>query len=194
MKNLFTNKKFLSIFALSVVLIGVLIWFAIPKTEPVNLDRNSGLTSDANIVDIMVEPLITRSVSVEGNSKTVLGDISKLYIYDPKNHYNGRDFIAFEYQDKDVTPLITISPDLRGTWSTRGGKQLVFTPEKDWLPNQKFTITVNKDLISPELKLKNNKLSFTTPGNDVKIENLTAEVARHNAFAQRLPVVEERVK
>ena len=93
MKNLFKNKKFLSIVASSVVVIGVLIWFGIHKTaEPVNLDRNSGLNPDNNIVGLIIEPLVTRSVTVEGNSKTVLGDIPRLYIYDPKNHYNGRDY------------------------------------------------------------------------------------------------------
>lgn len=29
---------------------------------------------------------------------------------------------------------------------------------------------------------------------DLKIENLTAEVAKHNGFAQRVPVIEEKVK
>lgn len=29
---------------------------------------------------------------------------------------------------------------------------------------------------------------------DVKIENLTAEVKKHNNFAERMPVVEEKIK
>ena len=29
---------------------------------------------------------------------------------------------------------------------------------------------------------------------DIKIENLTNEVAKHNSFAQRVPIIEEQVK
>ncbi len=81
---------------------------------------------------------------------------------DHEQYFNGRDFVAFEYQDKDVTSLIKIQPEIRGTWSAKSNV-LIFTPEKDWLPDQKFTITIDKNLISPELNLKKNKLDFTTP-------------------------------
>ena len=93
--------------------------------------------------------------------------------YDPFASSTSEDeFIAFEYQDKDVTSLVSITPELRGSWHTQGGSSLIFTPQKEWLPYQKYNVTISKELISPELKLKNNKLTFTTPKEQIEINKL----------------------
>lgn len=209
MKNLLKNRKFISVISVVLaVLIGGAVWYATTREKSVNLDRNAGLNPQDNTINLEVTPLMTRSISIDGNTKTVLGSIPKLYVHAAKNgnvtdnlpviensyydyeddeeiepgsnsydtnNYGSRDFINFEYQDKDITDLIKISPEIRGSWAANGGRELVFTPEKDWLPNQKYTITVNKDLISPELNLKDNKLNFQTPGNEINIQSLSLQ-------------------
>lgn len=39
-----------------------------------------------------------------------------------------------------------------------------------------------------------NKLEIQQAVTNEKIENLTKEVAKHNSFAERMPVVEEQIK
>ncbi|MBQ3934134.1 MAG: hypothetical protein II726_02970, partial [Elusimicrobiaceae bacterium] len=137
MKNLLKNRKFISIISVVLaVLIGGAVWYATTREKSVNLDRNAGLNPQNNTINLEVAPLKTRNISIDGNTKTVLGDIPNLYIYDKrnKNSYDTKDFINFEYQDKDVTEMVKISPEIRGSWASIGGRELVFTPEKDWLP------------------------------------------------------------
>ena len=85
---------------------------------------------------------------------------------------NNNDFIAFDYQDKDVTSLVKTSPEIRGTWATKGANSLIFTPEKDWLPGQKYTVTLNQELIAPDVKIKTNKLKFSTPEEKIQIQDI----------------------
>lgn len=197
MKNLFTKKRVIlgAIIALILIVLGVILYKA-KQNKPIDLSRNVA----SNEVYLKAENLTSRPIRIDNNSKTTLGAIPKLTVYaytekedetstsnydydedyDEEDSYyyrnsndSGKEFIAFEYQDKDVTSLITMTPELRGTWLAKGGTKLVFTPEKDWLPNQKYTVSVNKELISPDIKLEKNKLEFTTPDNQISLKDFS---------------------
>lgn len=193
----FLNKNNLFYGLMALILLGIfgLVWLNLAKEKPVNLDRNTGITPSDNKIFLKVETLKPRQITIEDNSKTVLGKIPTLTIYgdneassitdglpinedeDMYDYYeedynnNTREFIAFEYQDKDVTSLITMTPQRSGTWFAKGGTKLVFTPQKDWLPEEKYTIVINKDLFAPEVKIDTNKVNFTTPKNEIVIQN-----------------------
>jgi len=135
-----------------------------------NNNSNSGAMSDEEFNDFW-----SRSEAVTADEYAEEYDEEDTPVhydldYDPFSS-NDDEFIAFEYQDKDVTSLVSITPELRGTWIAKGDG-LIFTPQKDWLANQKYDVVLNKELISPELKLKNNKLTFTTPEEKISIETL----------------------
>ena len=198
MKILFNRKRAIiatAIFALIIIVLGVILHKS--QNKPIDLSRNT----EINKIYLKTEDLNSRQVRIDDNSKTNLGPIPKLTVYAEVKEDNsiteglpveednwdyredtGTEFIAFEYQDKDVSSLVSITPEIRGTWFARGGTKLVFTPEKDWLPGKKYTVSVKKELISPDVDLLKNKLEFGTPENVISLKDFSVN---KDATAQR---------
>jgi Large extracellular alpha-helical protein len=195
-KLLNKNNLFYVLMAFILLVIVGLTWINIHQDKPVNLDRNAGLTPKDNTIVLEVEPLTSRNAFINSNGETILRPIPTLNISAKEGNESsgsswdsdceedcdfsdtsrdGNEFIAFEYQDKDVSSLITMTPERSGTWFAHGGSRLVFTPQKDWLPEQKYTVTISKDLIAPEVKVDKTKLTFTTPDNSIIIEKLSLD-------------------
>ena len=55
-----------------------------------------------------------------------------------------------------------ISPEIRGKWMWRDGEMLTFTPEKDWLPDTRYKVTLPESIFSPNIKIENRSFAFTT--------------------------------
>lgn len=76
------------------------------------------------------------------------------------------------FQDSEkLNSLVRMTPQVRGTWRfTPYNNHLIFDPENHWLPNHKYTVTLDKDLFENNVKLATKTLSFITPANDIKID------------------------
>lgn len=147
MKNLFNRKRAIiatAIFALIIIVLGVILHKS--QNKSVDLSRNTPIDK----ISLVAEELSPRNIRIEDSSKTILGSIPQLKInaevIDEEDsitsglpvsnsdwgyqNNSGKEFIAFEYQDKDVTSLITMTPQRGGAWFAKGGTKLVFTPPK----------------------------------------------------------------
>lgn len=58
---------------------------------------------------------------------------------------------------------IQIEPEVAGTWRWSGDSSLTFTPKTQWQADTTYTISMAKTLITPHIRLKTPKISFTMP-------------------------------
>ena len=63
---------------------------------------------------------------------------------------------------KDVTPLITLSPKIAGTWHVQQGNRLWFSSPKLWPAATAFSITLAPELLSHHARLDTLSRQFTT--------------------------------
>ncbi|MBR3655372.1 MAG: alpha-2-macroglobulin family protein [Elusimicrobia bacterium] len=116
------------------------------------------------------QPEITK-ISLDEDNNSVLSNPDKVYIYNIPN-----DDIFLQRGD-NVSDYITVSPDLRGKWILENDKpdflKIVFTPEKDWLADKKYKVSINKKIFKNPKKIKNLNLSFSTKPNNVNIEDFS---------------------
>ena len=116
------------------------------------------------------QPEITK-ISLDEDNNSVLSNPDKIYIYNIPN-----DDIFLQRGD-NVSDYITVSPDLRGKWILENDKpdflKIVFTPEKDWLADKKYKVSINKKIFKNPKKIKNLNLSFSTNLNNVNIEDFS---------------------
>ena len=112
------------------------------------------------------QPEITK-IYLDEDNNSVLFSPDKVYIYNIPN-----DDIFLQRGD-NVSDYITVSPDLRGKWILENDKpnflKIVFSPEKDWLANKKYKVSIDKKIFKNPKKIKNLNLSFATNPNNVNI-------------------------
>ncbi|MDR1694064.1 MAG: alpha-2-macroglobulin [Lactobacillaceae bacterium] len=98
-------------------------------------------------------------------------------IYEPENSYisysnvspgslriyYGEPVAKGELVSSEVTSGVSIHPDIRGKWYFSGDKNLYFTPEKDWIPNTKYTVKLDGSIFSPEVIVKDKDFTFNSP-------------------------------
>lgn len=113
------------------------------------------------------------------NNNRILSPIEDLVI--SYNWESGPYQPAFKMNisDTDLNENIKISPFIKGKWKTRGESQIVFTPETDWPADKKFSIKINENIINPEIYVKSNKISFTTPKIISKLESFNTYSAEN---------------
>ena len=70
---------------------------------------------------------------------------------------------------ENIAKYITTTPDIRGIWSY-DGKNLILTPEKDWLPSQSYKIKLNRDLFEKNAKVDSYSITARTAINKIHIE------------------------
>lgn len=68
-----------------------------------------------------------------------------------------------ELSGQEITSGITIHPDIRGKWVFSGDRTIYFTPEKDWIPNTKYTVKLDNKIFSSEVIVKDKNFSFSAP-------------------------------
>ncbi len=106
-------------------------------------------------------------ISLDEHNNTFLGNPDKVYIYN----------IPCDQTDlqkgEDVSEYINVSPDLRGKWLLEDDKpnlfKISFNPEKDWLANKQYKVSINKKIFKNPKKIKSLDLSFSTKENNVNI-------------------------
>lgn len=64
---------------------------------------------------------------------------------------------------KDISQGITIKPALAGTWHWRDDKILTFTPTEDWPVGASYTVSWERSLVRPEIRLATYQASFQAP-------------------------------
>lgn len=81
----------------------------------------------------------------------------------------GTQAAPLEALSTSVTEGIKLSPELDGTWKWNpNGTQLIFTPKKDWIMAQKYTISLNPTkLLAATIKTETKSLEFYTE--DIKM-------------------------
>lgn len=64
---------------------------------------------------------------------------------------------------KVVKSGISMSPATPGEWRWLDDNTLQFTPQKDWPAGQQYTLTFDKSILAPHVRLDQRSYSFTTP-------------------------------
>lgn len=68
---------------------------------------------------------------------------------------------------------IQIEPEVAGAWRWSGDSSLTFTPKTQWQADTTYTISMTKTLITPHIRLKTPKISFTMPAFTATISKAT---------------------
>ena len=64
---------------------------------------------------------------------------------------------------------IGIHPEIKGEWSFTGDSVLTFTPETDWLPGTEYKVSLDSNIFSPEIEVKDTGFSFMSPAFDGRV-------------------------
>ncbi len=126
-----------------------------------NLNKNS------NKINLEITNPDLTKISLDEQNNTFLGNPDKIYIYNiPCDQ-------TYLQKGEDVSEYITVSPDLRGKWILEDDKpnlfKICFNPEKDWLANKQYKVSINKKIFKNPKKIKSLDLSFSTKENNVNI-------------------------
>lgn len=62
---------------------------------------------------------------------------------------------------KNIEKGISINPEIRGVWRYSGSYMLYLTPEKDWIPNTKYSVKLNDEIFSNTVEVASNVKDFT---------------------------------
>ena len=101
---------------------------------------------------------------------TVDWGISMAASPDPDNEFQAQDLtLTFDRSvasldniDKEVTPLVTLTPKLKGKWTWSGGNQLVFEPAEIWPAETTVRIKLSPDLFSKHARMETLSKEFHT--------------------------------
>jgi alpha-2-macroglobulin len=74
-----------------------------------------------------------------------------------------------ELAGKEVTQGITISPAIKGKWTWSDDRTLVFFPRTDWLPGTGYTVSFERSIFSPRVKIVDTAVSFRAAPFSAKI-------------------------
>jgi len=65
--------------------------------------------------------------------------------------------------DKDVTDGIVMSPKVAGHWHWVDDKTLEFRPDKEWAVGEKYDVTLEKNVVAPQILLTKWTFDFAAP-------------------------------
>ncbi len=63
---------------------------------------------------------------------------------------------------ENIEKYIQIEPKIKGKWTLKNNKSLLYTPQQEWTADMKYTVTIDKTIFNDYYKLPNNKFSFKT--------------------------------
>ncbi len=78
---------------------------------------------------------------------------------------------ALAASGKEVGSGVTLAPEHPGKWIWKDDRTLRFTPSEDWPIGKKFSVSFEKALFKPEVKLKEYDAKFHTPNFKIQISN-----------------------
>lgn len=154
LKKIFKNRK--------VVLASVVLFFlAFASFAYLYLNRGFMISETASKVNVyarLYEP--SDSYIYEGS----VSPRSFRLVFDESA---ARGDLVHQYVESGTS----IYPDIRGKWYFSGDRELTFTPEKDWIPNTKYTVKLSDEIFSPEVIFKDKEFSFNSPDFKVSKES-----------------------
>ncbi len=71
--------------------------------------------------------------------------------------------MRMDINDADLADNIKITPFIKGTWHMAGASRLFFAPDAGWPAAQKFTVTVSRKLLNPDVRIGKLHATFETP-------------------------------
>ncbi|MGI5309536.1 alpha-2-macroglobulin [Rheinheimera sp. WS51] len=71
-----------------------------------------------------------------------------------------------------LTAGVTITPNISGKWLWQDDNTLSFTPNKAWPAGQHYTVSLDKAIFAPDIKLKHSQYDFSSAELTVALENL----------------------
>jgi alpha-2-macroglobulin len=80
----------------------------------------------------------------------------------PEGGNPGVSAARLDLAGKKLTTGITITPAIEGIWEWDGGVRLKFTPSQNWPASTDYTVVISKEILQKGLKLKTNKVEFST--------------------------------
>ncbi len=75
---------------------------------------------------------------------------------------DARSVAPLDLVGKEVSKGISMNPAMPGKWMWDADSHLLFTPEKDWPANQKYTIRFARDFFTSEVKMASYEYTFST--------------------------------
>ena len=130
---------------------------------------NSCKSSNSDKINLEItSPKITE-ISLNEENESFLSSPDNVYIYNiPSEQIHLKS-------GEDINGYVTITPNLRGHWSLENDKpdfyKMVFIPEKDWLPNKKYKVTINKKIFKNPEKVTSFNLNFSTKENGINVQD-----------------------
>lgn len=76
-----------------------------------------------------------------------------------------------ESMAENIEKYIQIEPKIKGKWTLKNNKSLLFTPQQEWTADTKYTVTIDKTVFNDYYILSNNKFSFKTDPFTFKINS-----------------------
>ncbi|WP_428897577.1 hypothetical protein Dip518_001368 [Parelusimicrobium proximum] len=119
-------------------------------------------------VNFSLSDIRPTSVYTDSSGKSTLGTPNNLYVY----FYEGVSFDS--EKEQKALEKITITPEVKGAWKWQSSSRLVFTPEKDWPMNQKYTVKFPQDIVGANtseqlIKLTKYEFTFNTPAFNINL-------------------------
>jgi len=110
------------------------------------------------------------AISVTGTQPglTKLEDVLKP---DPVRVLFSRSAARLDLIGKPLSQGVSIAPAIEGEWTWVRDNALIFRPKTDWLPGQKYTISMDDTLFPGHVRLSSHSYSFTTPPFKAELTN-----------------------
>jgi alpha-2-macroglobulin len=77
-----------------------------------------------------------------------------------------------ELEGKEITQGVSISPAMKGKWAWSDDRTLVFFPHTDWLPGTGYTVSFERSLFSPKVKIVDSSVSFRAAEFSARIKDV----------------------
>lgn len=88
--------------------------------------------------------------------------------------------------NKKINDGIKMTPAFRGTWRWEGDRNLVFTPEKNWPANKKFSVVMDDKIFAEDANIKDMSFDFKTP-------DFTADIKEIKFYRNPVNIKEQKI-
>lgn len=79
-----------------------------------------------------------------------------------ENGFLNKSVAPLNLVGKEITAGVTMSPDIKGTWTWSSDSELTFTPAIDWPAGQEYRVNFSHDFFAPHAQLESYTLKFKT--------------------------------
>lgn len=118
----------------------------------------SGAVKNSKETDVKNKTLLTYNIENPSSSNISLpSSMVKIVFSSDSANPAFKDGMA-----ENIEKYIQIEPKIKGKWTLKNNKSLLFTPQQEWTADTKYTVTIDKTVFNAYYKLPNNKFSFKT--------------------------------